>query len=327
MNTAPPDARTDEGSRIVSLGHYQPPRELTNHDLEAMVDTSDEWIRSRVGIQTRRIAAPDETVDAMAAHAASKALAGSGIAAADIDLVVVATCTALDRSPNMAARVAGRLGLGAPAVMDVNVACSGFAHALAVADQAIRAGSAANAVVIGAEKLSAVTDWADRTTCVLVGDGAGAAVVTASPTPGISPVLWGSVPQLSHVVRIEAEPDFAGPARFAQEGQSVYRWVTTQLPAVARKVCERAGLAPEDLAAVVFHQANLRIIEPLARKLGAVNAVIARDVVESGNTSAASIPLALSKLVERGEVEPGAPILLFGFGGGLAYAGQVVQCP
>ena len=327
MNTAPSDARTTEGSRIVSLGHYQPPRVLTNHDLEAMVDTSDEWIRSRVGIQTRRIAAPDETVDAMAAHAASKALAGSGIAAADIDLVVVATCTALDRSPNMAARVAGRLGLGAPAVMDVNVACSGFAHALAVADQAIRAGSATNAVVIGAEKLSAVTDWTDRTTCVLVGDGAGAAVVSASPTPGISPVLWGSVPQQSHVVRIEPEPGFPGPARFVQEGQSVYRWVTTQLPAVARKVCERAGLAPEDLAAVVFHQANLRIIEPLARKLGAVNAVIARDVVESGNTSAASIPLALSKLVERGEVEPGAPILLFGFGGGLAYAGQVVQCP
>jgi 3-oxoacyl-[acyl-carrier-protein] synthase-3 len=280
-----------------------------------------------VGIETRRIAAPGEGVDAMAAHAAEKALAGSGLQPADIDMVIVATCTAADRTPNTAARVAARLGLAAPAVLDVNAACSGFVHALALADQAIRTGSATNAVVIGAEKLSACTDWSDRTTCVLVGDGAGAAVLTASPQAGISPVLWGSAPQQSHVVRIEADPGFPGPGRFTQEGQSVYRWATTQLPALARQACQRAGLRPEDLAAVVFHQANLRIIEPLARKLGAVNAVIAKDVVESGNTSAASIPLALSKLVEQGRVEPGAPILLFGFGGGLAYAGVVVPCP
>jgi 3-oxoacyl-[acyl-carrier-protein] synthase III len=324
MNTAPSNS---PGSRIVSLGHYQPARVLTNRDLESMVETSDEWIRGRVGIETRRIAAPDEGVDAMAAHAAEKALAGSGLAAADIDLVIVASCTAVDRSPNMAARVAGSLGLESPAVLDINVACSGFAHALAVADHAIRAGSATHALVIGAEKLSRFTDWTDRTICVLVGDGAGAAVVSASPTAQIGPVLWGSVPEQSDAVLIEVDPQFPGPGRFSQQGQSVYRWATTQLPGIARKVCERAGLAPEDLAGVVFHQANLRIIEPLARRLGAVNAVIAKDVVESGNTSAASIPLALSKLVERGEVEPGAPILLFGFGGGLAYAGQVVSCP
>jgi 3-oxoacyl-[acyl-carrier-protein] synthase-3 len=323
MNTAP----TAPGSRVVSLGHYQPARVLTNRDLEGIVETSDEWIRSRVGIETRRIAAPDETVDAMAAQAAEKALASSGLGAADVDLVVVASCTAVDRSPNMAARVASRLGLSAPAVLDINVVCSGFVHALALADHAIRAGSATHALVIGAEKMTAFTDWTDRTICVLVGDGAGAAVVSASPTAGIGPVLWGSVPERSDVVLIEADPNFPGPGRFSQQGQSVYRWATTQLPALARKVCERSGLEPEDLAGVVFHQANLRIIEPLARKLGAVNAVIAKDVVESGNTSAASIPLALSKLVERGEVEPGAPILLFGFGGGLAYAGQVVQCP
>jgi hypothetical protein len=198
MNTAPLDCRqgravwTAAGSRIVSLGHYQPTRVLTNHDLEGMVATSDAWIRSRVGIETRRIAAPDETVDAMAAHAAEKALAGSGLGAADIDMVLVTSCTAADRSPNMAARVAARLGLSAPAALDLNVACSGFVHALAVADQAIRAGSAANAMVIAAEQLSAVTDWTDRTTCVLVGDGDGAAVVSAAPASGVSPVLWGS---------------------------------------------------------------------------------------------------------------------------------------
>ncbi|MFD7234989.1 beta-ketoacyl-ACP synthase III [Streptomyces syringium] len=310
------------GSRVLALGHYQPARVLTNDDLAAMVDTSDEWIRSRVGIRTRRIAEPDESVASMAAEAAAKALANSGLDAADIDLVLVATCTAVDRSPNTAARVAARLGLSAPAVMDINVVCAGFPHALATADHAIRAGSAVNALVVGVEKFTDVADWTDRTTCVLVGDGAGAAVVTAAAEPGIGPVVWGSVPEMGHAVRIEGNP-----SRFAQEGQSVYRWATTQLPPIARKVCERAGVAPEELAAVVLHQANLRIIEPVARKIGAVNAVIATDVTESGNTSAASIPLALSKLVERGEIASGAPVLLFGFGGNLSYAGQVIRCP
>lgn len=225
----------------------------------------------------------------------------------------------------MAARVAARLGMGSPAVMDLNVVCAGFTHALATADHAVRAGSAERALVIGADKMAAVADWSDRTSCVLVGDGAGAAVVEATregERPGIGPVLWGSVPEMGHAVRIEGTLP-----RFAQEGQSVYRWATTQLPPIARKVCERGGVTPEELAAVVLHQANLRIIEPVAQKIGAVNAVIARDVVESGNTSAASIPLALSKLIERGEIESGDPVLLFGFGGNLSYAGQIVRCP
>ncbi|WP_406175406.1 beta-ketoacyl-ACP synthase III [Streptomyces sp. NBC_00996] len=310
------------GSRIAAVGHYQPAKVLTNEDLAGLVDTSDEWIRSRVGIRTRHIAGPDEPVDELAAHAAAKALAAAGLTPGDIDLVLVATSTAVDRSPNMAARVAARLGIPSPAAMDVNVVCAGFTHALATADHAVRAGAARRALVIGADKMSDVTDWSDRTTCVLVGDGAGAAVVEASGEPGIGPVLWGSVPEMGHAVRIEGTP-----ARFAQEGQSVYRWATTQLPPIARKACERAGLAPEDLAAVVLHQANLRIIEPLAMKIGAVNAVVARDVTDSGNTSAASIPLALSKLVERGEISTGDPVLLFGFGGNLSYAGQVVRCP
>ncbi|WEB40472.1 ketoacyl-ACP synthase III [Streptomyces yunnanensis] len=310
------------GSRILALGHYQPSRVLTNDELAGMVDTDDAWIRSRVGIRTRHVAAPEETVDAMAAAAAEKALAAAGLATTDIDLVLVATCTATDRSPNTAARVAASLGLAAPATMDINVVCAGFTHALATADHAIRAGSATNALVIGAEKFTDVVDWTDRSTCVLVGDGAAAAVVTASPEPGISPVLWGSVPEMGNAVRIEGTP-----ARFSQEGQTVYRWATTQLPAIARKVCDRAGLHPEELAGVVLHQANLRIIEPVAERIGAVNAVVARDVVDSGNTSAASVPLALAKLVERREVPAGAPVLLFAFGGNLSYAGQVVRIP
>ncbi|WP_033320311.1 beta-ketoacyl-ACP synthase III [Streptomyces yerevanensis] len=310
------------GSRIVAVGHYQPAKVLTNEDLAGLVDTSDEWIRSRVGIRTRHIAGPDEPVDELAAHAAAKALAAAGLVPGDIDLVLVATSTAVDRSPNMAARVAARLGIPSPAVMDLNVVCAGFTHALATADHAVRAGGASRVLVIGADKMSDVADWTDRTTCVLVGDGAGAAVVEASEEAGIGSVLWGSVPEMGHAVRIEGTP-----SRFAQEGQSVYRWATTQLPPIARKACERAGLEPEDLAAVVLHQANLRIIEPLAEKIGAVNAVVARDVAESGNTSAASIPLAFSKLVERGEISTGDPVLLFGFGGNLSYAGQVVRCP
>ncbi|GAA0455219.1 beta-ketoacyl-ACP synthase III [Streptomyces olivaceiscleroticus] len=310
------------GSRVLALGHYQPAKVLTNDDLAEFVDTDDAWITSRVGIRTRHIAAPDETVDAMASAAAAKALAASGLAPADIDLVLVATCTATDRSPNTAARVAARLGLPAPAAMDVNVVCAGFTHALATADHAIRAGSARNALVIGAEKFTDVVDWTDRSTCVLVGDGAGAAVVTAAAEPEIGPVLWGSVPEMGDAVRIEGEP-----ARFSQAGQTVYRWATTQLPAIARQVCERSGVRPEELAGVVLHQANLRIIEPVAERIGAVNAVISRDVVESGNTSAASVPLAFSKLVERREIPSGAPVLLFGFGGNLSYAGQIVRCP
>ncbi|QVQ51614.1 ketoacyl-ACP synthase III [Spiractinospora alimapuensis] len=310
------------GSRVVALGHYQPARVLTNDDLARMVETSDEWIRSRVGVRTRHIADENESVADMAATAAGKALTGAGLSGTDIDMVVVATCTAWDRSPNTAARVAQRLGVPAPAAMDVNTACSGFPHALAVADQSISAGNATRALVIGVEKLTDFADWTDRSTCVLVGDGAGAAVVEASDEPGVSPVVWGSVPEMGRAVVIEPPSNV-----LTQEGQAVFRWATTTLPEIALKACEKAGVTPEELGGVVLHQANLRIIEPIARKIGAVNAVVARDVQESGNTSAASIPLAFSKLVERGEIEKGAPVLLFGFGGGLSYAGQVVRCP
>ncbi|WP_395365446.1 beta-ketoacyl-ACP synthase III [Streptomyces sp. YH02] len=316
------------GTRIAALGHYQPAKVLTNHDLAELVDTDDAWITSRVGIRTRHIGGPDEPVDELAAHAAGKALATAGLTPDDIDLVLVATSTAIDRSPNTAARVAARLGMTSPATMDLNVVCAGFTHALATADHAVRAGGSRRALVIGADKMSDVADWTDRTTCVLVGDGAGAAIVEAvddeapGAARGIGPVLWGSVPEMGHAVRIEGTPP-----RFAQEGQSVYRWATQQLPALARQTCERSGISPEELAGVVLHQANLRIIEPLAAKIGAVNAIVARDVVDSGNTSAASIPLALAKLVERGELASGAPVLLFGFGGNLSYAGQVVRVP
>jgi 3-oxoacyl-[acyl-carrier-protein] synthase-3 len=312
------------GSRIVAMGHYQPSRVVTNDDLAQMVDTNDEWIRDRVGIVTRRIAG-DETVADMAAAAAGKALANSGLTAADIDLVVVATCTSVDRSPNVACRVAAKLGISAPGAYDINTACSGFAYALGTVDHAIRAGAARNAIVIGAEKLSDFTDWTDRSTCIIFGDGAGAAVVTATAEDepaGVGPVVWGSVPEKSDAVRIEGWRPY-----IAQEGQAVFRWATTALAPLALQACEKAGVAPSELAAFVPHQANARIIDGIVKRLDIPNAIIAKDIVESGNTSAASVPLALSKMVERREVPSGAPVLLFGFGGGLTYAGQVVRCP
>ncbi|MFE9958520.1 beta-ketoacyl-ACP synthase III [Micromonospora sp. NPDC005299] len=312
------------GSRIVAMGHYQPSRVVTNDDLAQMVDTNDEWIRDRVGIVTRRIAG-DETVADMATAAAGKALANSGLTAADIDLVVVATCTSVDRSPNVACRVAAKLGISAPGAYDINTACSGFAYALGTVDHAIRAGAARNAIVIGAEKLSDFTDWTDRSTCIIFGDGAGAAVVTATAEgepAGVGPVVWGSVPEKSDAVRIEGWRPY-----IAQEGQAVFRWATTALAPLALQACAKAGVDPSELAAFVPHQANARIIDGIVKRLDIPNAIIAKDIVESGNTSAASVPLALSKMVERREVPSGAPVLLFGFGGGLTYAGQVVRCP
>ncbi|GAA2927159.1 hypothetical protein GCM10020221_23900 [Streptomyces thioluteus] len=228
----------------------------------------------------------------------------------------------MDRSPNTAARVAARLGLGSPAVMDINVVCAGFTHALASADHAIRAGAARNALVIGVEKFTDVVDWTDRSTCVLVGDGAGAAVVTASAEPGIGPVVWGSVPEMGHAVRIEGTP-----SRFAQRASRS----TAGPPPSCRRSPAGSASGPGRAGGTGRRSSSTRRTcassSPSHGGSGAVNAVIATDVTESGNTSAASIPLALSKLVERRTVEPGAPVLLFGFGGNLSYGGQVIHCP
>lgn len=312
------------GSRITAVGHYQPAKVLTNEDLAGMVDTSDEWIRSRVGIRTRRIAGPDEPVDELAAHAAAKALATAGITPGDIDLILVATSTAIDRSPNMAARVAARLGIPSPAAMDINVVCAGFTHALATADHTVRAGRRP------ARSSSAPTRCPTWPTGPTAPPACSSATVRGPPSwrrrhRGRSP---GSVPCCGVRTRDGERGADRGAARAVRAG-GTERLPVGHHPAapIARQACERAGLVPADLAAVVLHQANLRIIEPLAEKIGAVNAVVARDVTESGNTSAASIPLAFSKLVEQGTISAGDPVLLFGFGGNLSYAGQVVRCP
>ncbi len=309
-------------ARILAFGHYQPSNVVTNDDLAKTIDTSDEWIQSRVGIRQRRLADPEESVVDMATQAGGKALAGSGLSPDQIDLVIVATCTQETNIPNASARVADRLGITAPGAYDVNAACAGFCYALSNASDAVRTGSAKHVLVIGAEKLSQWVDWTDRSTCIIFADGAGAAVVGPADEPGIGPVAWGSAGEMANRIYIKDRTSF-----LYQEGQAVFRWATTALHPVAKEACDRAGVDPSELAAFVPHQANLRIVEAIARKLKATNAVVADDIVEAGNTSAASIPMALSRMIARGRVPSGAPALLIGFGAGMTYAAQVVRIP
>lgn len=310
-------------ARILGLGHYRPANVVTNQDLiERGVDTDDEWIKTRVGIAERRWADPDETVVDMAEQAGAKALAASGVATADVDLVLVATCTMPTPVPAAAPHLAHRLGIRSPGAYDVNSGCSGFVYALNSAAAAVRTGQARNVLVVASERFSGWLDMTDRSTCIILGDAAAAAVVGPSDEPGFGPVVWGSAGDQYDTVAIDERSRF-----FRQEGQAVYRWATGDMAPVGIEACERAGVAPEDIAAFVPHQANLRIIDALARRIGLPNAIVARDIVTSGNTSAATIPLALSRMIESGEVASGAPVLLLGFGSGLAYAGQVVRCP
>ena len=323
------------GARILAFGGYQPAKVVTNDDLAATVETNDEWVRSRVGIASRRIA-DEETVADMAVIAGGKALAASGLSPGDVDLVIVATCTPEAPIPNVSATVATRLGIVAPGAYDLNAACAGFCYALAAAADSVRAGSATNVLVIGAEKLSQWVDWNDRSTCIIFADGAGAAVVgpaaadsadstgedDAPGANGIGPVVWGSAGDMADKIYIPDRDGF-----IIQEGQAVFRWATTALHPVALEACRRAGAEPTELAAFIPHQANLRIIEAIARKLGAPQAIVASDIVTAGNTSSASIPLALSRMIERGELASGAPALLIGFGAGICYAAQVITVP
>jgi 3-oxoacyl-[acyl-carrier-protein] synthase-3 len=261
----------------------------------------------------------------MAEAAGAKALAASGLPVGDVDLVIVATCTPETQIPNVAASVAHRLGITAPGAFDLNAACAGFCYALSVAADAIRSGSARHALVIGAEKLSSWIDWTDRSTCIIFADGAGAAVLGPArqgEPSGIGPVVWGSAGDQAERIIV---PERNGYLR--QDGQAVFRWTTTTLAPIAAQACERAGVKPEDISAFVPHQANLRIIEAIAKKLGIPRERVADDIVHAGNTSSGSIPLALSRMAEQGRLEPGTPALLLGFGAGLSYAAQVITLP
>jgi 3-oxoacyl-[acyl-carrier-protein] synthase-3 len=297
---------------------------VTNAELPASVGADDAWIRSRTGISARHVAAADESVADLATAAAAKAVASAGIDPAEVDLLLVASCSLPSPVPGIAPSVAERLGFAGGA-LDVNAACAGFCYALGLAGSALASGSARNAVVVGAEKMTDWIDWSDRNTAILFGDGAGAAVLTgcAPEANGVGPVVWGSDGTGRDLIRVA---DFE--RQIAMDGSAVFRWATSSVAAVAREACEKAGLTPQELAAFVPHQANLRIVDAVTRQLGLDPAtVVADDVRTSGNTSSASVPMALASLTESGRVASGDPVLLVAFGAGLSWAGQVVLAP
>ena len=326
--TGRPVIRLTQGpaaTRITGLGSYQPPRRVTNDDLAKVIETDDQWIRDRVGIVERRFADKDELLVDMAVAAGANAVADAGLDPSEVDTVIVPNCTMPSQIPNAAAQVASRIGVPAAGAFDLNAACAGFCYGLGVASDLIRAGSARNVLVIGAEKLTDSVDPTDRSNAIIFADGAGAAVVGASDEPGIGPISWGSAGDLVDTIYMREH------RYIYQEGQSVFRWATTQIAPIAMEAVKVAGLDIADVDVLIPHQANLRIVEAIAKKLRAQGAredmVVADDIRYSGNTSSASIPMALDHMREAGTVKPGDVILMVGFGAGLSYAGQVAICP
>ncbi|SFK56677.1 beta-ketoacyl-ACP synthase III [Geodermatophilus ruber] len=311
------------GARILGLGGYRPRRRVTNDELAQTMDTSDEWIQARVGIAERRWASDDETLVEMAVAAGGKALAASGLDPDQVDLVIVASASLRAPIPGIGPQVAHRLGIPRPGAFDLNAGCAGFCYALGVASDAIRAGSARYALVVGAERLTDVTDLTDRSTAVIFADGAGAAVVGPADEPAIGPVVWGSDGDQHTAIEIAA-----GSSTMTMAGQAVYRWATTKLTDTLVEAMESAGVGPADIDVFAPHQANLRIVESMTKRLGfGEDTVVARDIVQSGNTSAASVPLALTALLESGEAKSGDLALVLGYGAGLTFAGQVLRLP
>ncbi|WP_435857362.1 beta-ketoacyl-ACP synthase III [Streptomyces tendae] len=320
------------GSRILGVGAYRPVRVVGNDEICTRIESSDEWIRRRSGIVTRRFAGPDETVISMAAEAARKAMAQSGTDPAEVDAVLLATMSFLEQAPAAAPRVAHLLGARTAGALDVSAACSGFCYALGLADSLVRSGDARHVVVVGSERMSDIIDPEDRSTAFLFGDGAGAVVVGPSEEPGISPVVWGSDGEQHHMIAhdhswLDTRGDGLRPY-LRMAGPEVFRWATRVVPETSRQALAAAGLRATDLTAFIPHQANARIIDAAAKSLNlAPHTVIARDVVSAGNTSAASIPLAMENLLAQGALPSGAPALLVGFGAGLTHAAQIVTLP
>lgn len=321
------------GSRILGVGSYRPTRVVGNGEIARRIDSSDEWITRRTGIRTRRHAGPGESIVTMAAEASLKALAAAGVGAEDVDMVLLASMSDLEQSPPSAPRVAHLIGARAAGALDTGAACAGFSYTLGVADSLVRSGAARHVLVVGSERMSDIIDPADRGTAFLFGDGAGAVVVGAAERPGIGPVAWGAEGEkaglLAHNRSWLAVRDAPHPwPTMRMAGPEVFRWAVRSVPEVARRALDLAGVGPRDLAAFVPHQANVRIIDGLVKDLGLPeDVVVARDIVTNGNTSAASIPMALESVLSLGSLPSGSRALLVGFGAGLLYAAQVVELP
>ncbi|MBB5631791.1 3-oxoacyl-[acyl-carrier-protein] synthase-3 [Cryobacterium mesophilum] len=320
-------------TRLYGFGAARGDRIVPNDDLIGPIDSSDEWIQQRTGIVTRTRASTGLLAVDLATEAAKEAIAVSGVDAADIDLVIIATISNVQQTPSMAAVVADRVGANPAAAYDANAACAGYSYALTQADALIRSGAAHYALVIGAEKLSDVVDPTDRSISFLLGDGAGAVVVGPSDFPGISPAVWGSDGSKASAVGMNAtlidyrEGDANWPT-LRQDGQTVFRWAVWDMAKVAKKALADAGITADDLAAFIPHQANMRIIDEFAKQLKLPESVvIARDIATTGNTSAASIPLATHRLLQEHPELSGGLALQIGFGAGLVYGAQVVVLP
>jgi 3-oxoacyl-[acyl-carrier-protein] synthase-3 len=320
-------------ARITGVGGYRPARVVTNAEICERIDSSDEWIRERSGIESRRWAAPDESVVDMCLAAAGKAIAQAGIAPEQVGVVLVATVTHPLQTPSAAADVAYRLGATNAAAFDISAACAGFCYGVGMANDMVRGGSAEHVVVIGCEKLSDFTDSYDRSTAFLFGDGAGAVVIGPSDEPGIGPTVWGADGSQYDAITqraswIDVRDHNVEFPMLTMQGQKVFRWAVWQMAPVAKQALEAAGIEAGDLDAFIPHQANLRIVDSLVKTLKLPDHVpVARDIAETGNTSAASIPLAMERMLESGEVKSGGTALLIGFGAGLVYAAQVVVLP
>jgi 3-oxoacyl-[acyl-carrier-protein] synthase-3 len=320
-------------TRIYAYGAARGENSVPNDDLVGPIDSSDEWIRQRTGIVTRvRADAGTSAID-LAAEAAAEAVERSGVSPDQVDAVIIATVSNPKQTPSASAIVADRIGANPAAAYDVNAACAGFAYAVAQADALIRAGAATYAVVVGAEKLSDIVDPTDRSISFLLGDGAGAVVVGPSDFPGIGPTVWGSDGSKADAVGMnhtltEFRDGTAPWPTLRQEGPTVFRWAVWEMVKVARRALEAAGVTAADLAAFVPHQANMRIIDEFAKQLGLPETVIiGRDIETTGNTSAASIPLATHRLLEEHPELSGGLALQIGFGAGLVYGAQVVVLP
>jgi len=331
-----PKLSTTTGSphaRILSVGAYRPSRVVVNDELVELIESSDQWIRERSGIVSRRWASAEESVTDMALAASQVALDKAGLTAADVDAVLVATVTHPYQTPSSAALLTHRLGATPAAALDISAACAGFCYGVQLASDMIRGGSARHVLVVGVEKLSDFIDLRDRSTAFIFGDGAGAVVIGPSDTPGIGPTVWGSDgSQWDAIVNktswIEYRESGAEWPALKMAGQAVFRWAVWQMPPIAQKAMAAAGVEVEDLAAFIPHQANMRIIDAMAKQLALPpHVAIARDIAQAGNTSAASVPLAMERLLADGEATSGGLALLIGFGAGLTYASQVVVLP
>ena len=320
-------------SRIFSLGAARGDLTVTNDDVAGPIDSSDEWIRQRTGIITRKRASKDRSLMDMAVEASNEAISAAGIDPKEIGAVIFSTITHPHQTPSAAALLADKIGANPAPAYDVSAACAGYCYGIAQADALVRSGVAKYVLVVGGEKLSDFIDPTDRSISFLLGDGAGAAIVGPSDTPGISPTVWGTDGSHWDAVGMTAsllefrDSEVSWPT-LRQEGQTVFRWAVWEMAKVAAQALEVAGVKAEDLSAMVTHQANIRIIDELAKQLKLPESVvIARDIVTTGNTSAASVPLAMHQLLKDGAVKSGGLALEIGFGAGLAFAAQVVVLP